>query len=148
MLEMAAVYEEDVGHIGAAGNAVELPVLAQHLAGGGEQAAEVEAALQRRDGDATIEQAASERMRTLLAGLADEIRDALGEDASSNPEGLREALRRCSEQERDAAADAVLLNGHRQFLRPSRVALAEVRELLAERPERGIRRYGGREGVL
>ena len=138
VLEIAAAYREYVGLLGAAGHAVELAVLARHLAGDEEHAAEVEAALRKRECEGTVQQAAGERMQKLLAGLIGEIRDALGEGAPSSPDALLSALTRGSQHERDAAADAVLLNGHRQFLRPSHVALAAVRELLAERPEHGV----------
>jgi hypothetical protein len=137
VLEMAAAYEDYVGLLSAAGHAVELPVLARHLAGGEQQAAGVAAALQGRQDDGAFEQVAAERMQTLLAGLADELREALGRDGPRSPDGLLAVMRHCSEQERDAAADAVLLNGHRQFLTPSYVPLCEIRDSLAQSPERG-----------
>jgi len=134
-LDMAAAYDDYAGLLSATGHEVALPVLAQHLAGGEERAADVEATLLRRGTGEDIERAAAERMRELLDRLAEEIRDVLGDDAPSDVGGLAEALRGCSAEQRDLAADVVLLNGHRQFLRPRRVRLAEVRQVLAESGE-------------
>ncbi len=137
VLELTEAYEDYVDLLSVAGHGVKLPALARHLAGGEEQAAAVEAALRSRTGGGQIDRTATERMQTLLHGLIREMREPLGEAAPEQPAALREALTQGSLKERDAAADAVLLNGHRQFLQPSTMSAGELRGLLAEREAEG-----------
>ena len=66
-LEMAAAYDDYAGLLSATGHEVALPVLAQHLAGGEERAADVEATLLRRSTGEAIERAAREAKHDVAA---------------------------------------------------------------------------------
>jgi hypothetical protein len=75
-------------------------------------------------------------MHQLLGSLAEELGVAApGQEAPlAEVPGLLASL---AEQERDALADAVTLNGHRRFILPRYTSTADVRSLLEERQQQG-----------
>ena len=135
--EVLTAYVDYTGLMGAAGHSVDPAALARHLAGGGDLASEIEAVLREGEAriDARVERRVAKRLRELLGGLSAEIRAALGEEAPSEPGALADVLEQGPAERRDLAADAVLLNGHRGFLRPRDVELGQVRRVLAARPD-------------
>jgi len=105
-----------------------------------------------------LPETASEKMEGLLRKLTDEVVGVLGDSgAPETAEELAETLREGTEGDRLRVEDAILLNGHRQFLRPSYCPIDDFRRALEAREDGGdlalvklvpfIRRELDRRGV-
>jgi hypothetical protein len=148
----------------AVGHSVNPSAIAGYLAGRADDGAcdALEAALSS-DGAGipdleALPETASEKMEALLRTLTEEVADVLGgSGGAGSAEDLAEALRDGEEGDRLRVEDAVLLNGHRQFLRPSYLPIEDFRRALADREDGGdlalvklvpfIRRELARRGV-
>lgn len=80
------------------------------------------------------------RMGELIAKLTDEVASVLLAEgdapAKSDSASLAQFLAKAPETRRDCVADAILLNGHRQFLNPRSMPVSEFQEMLDERGDR------------
>jgi len=137
----------------ALGHTVDRTAVAQYLADGTGKQQETEALLSRVSqgdpkgprsaeaaGQVTAEVAG--RMQELLQRLLEEIEGlAKGLEGKgkrhTGPAELARAVRACPAEEREHLGDAVLLNGHRQFLQARYITAEEFRRLLAQREDQG-----------
>ncbi len=135
--ELSDCYRAYVEVLEALGHAVETSAVASHLsADDGERLETLLAeAVEGKEPDGPVEDGVVERMRELTASLIEEVAQAAREvcDGRQTAQGVAEALRKAAEADREAAADTVLLNGHRQFLRGRSCRLSELHRILDER---------------
>jgi len=133
-------YRAYAGLLEALGHGVDAGAVAAHLGDDEEQRARLERLLcGAGDGDVKgIAAEAAERMQELSGALLREVTQAAEEDLPGGPPcEVAAALASCEEAQRDLLADVVLLNGHRQFLRPRYMDLGELRRELKEREDGG-----------
>ncbi len=138
--EFVRTYQAYVSLVEAVGHEVDQAGLVGHLARGeGDRSAIQSLVAGARDASAAetdLGSASVQAMHQLLASLADELGVAsLGEDVPLAD--VPEILASLGEGERDALADAMMLNGHRRFILPRHISTADVRSLLQERREQG-----------
>ena len=141
--ELIRVYRGYERLLGAVGHSVDRGAVAEHLAEGCLPKEEVEALLNRAGAkahcDRELPSQVVDRMRELARTLIEEVSRCLDGSAAGTDDlaGAAEALKGRPEAEREAAADAVLLNGHRRFLQPRYVSAEQVHELMRARADGG-----------
>jgi len=158
--DLLGTYRTYTELLGAVGHSVNPSAIAGYLAAESEAQDALAEALSADGGKVPRDapENAPEKMDELLRKLGDEVSETLGEWAGAyDIEDLAEALQAADESDRLRVEDAILLNGHRQFLRPRQVSLEEFRRALSERPDGGelalvklvpfIRRELDRRGV-
>lgn len=143
LIEGYRVYAE---LLNAAGHTVDREAVAEYLAEDEERRDEVAELLARppdqaHNGEKVSAQLA-DRMRELCRALMEEFgrvaAERFGEPAlPTGADALVEGLKARPESDREAFADAVLLNGHRGFTRPRYISAGEFQRVLGERADGG-----------
>jgi len=137
------VYEAYSGLMAAVGHEVEAGAVALHLAGEGREACEVESLLKGEEEPAgPTDPVVAGRMKGIQESLVAQIgrvaRDWYGEDLDAMaPRDLADALRTGPDEHRQAVADLLLLDGHRQFLRKRFASSVSAPQDLRDRVEEG-----------
>jgi len=139
--ELVEGYRAYEGLLDAVGHGVDPTAVAEYLAETADEKEQVQGVISqagdgRRKGQQISAQAA-ERMQDLVRVLLDEIGAVAADTAQAGPAELAVALKARSEEEREQVGDAVLLNGHRKFLQPRSMSMAEFRRVLSERGDNG-----------
>ena len=126
--------------LGAVGHSVDAAAVAEHLVDDEQFRSQVAGLLAHTKKRANVPPDVAERMDVLLKSLADECRhvaDDAGEALPEAPAKLADGLGSSGEAVRDAVGDAVLLNGHRQYIHERHLGLPEFRNLLGRRADKG-----------
>ncbi len=141
--DLIDAYEVYSSLMQAVGHEVDESALAQGLAAKFEEKDALESLLRERDGevDCSLDEAV-ERMLGLRGKLVREIGKISGiwnevEALGSDNRALLDSLLKADKERRDAVADALLLNGHRQYLRLQYGDAAALAEPLEKGDELG-----------
>ncbi len=126
--------------LGAVGHSVDATAVAEHLVDDEQLRSQVAGLLAHTKKRADVPPEVVERMDVLLKALADECCHVAGDAGEALPEApikLADVLGASREAVRDAVGDTVLLNGHRQYIQGRYFGLAEFRNLLGRRADKG-----------